>query len=164
MTEQETQVQAAPEQAAPAAEVQYAGFWRRLAAFVIDYIVVLIAVMVLAFAYGFIHAMAVDGDVSEDTIRVVSTVLSVLVVWLYWAIMESSPEQATLGKMALGLKVTDMEGNRISFIKATARHFGKILSSLLLMFGYIMIAFTEKKQGLHDLLPGCLVVKRPRGQ
>ena len=73
--------------------------------------------------------------------------------------MESSEYQATLGKMLLGLKVTDLKGRRISFLRATGRHFGKILSGLILGIGFFMIAFTKKKQGLHDIITECLVLK-----
>ncbi len=74
--------------------------------------------------------------------------------------MESSPTQATLGKMALGIKVTDLAGKRVGFGKATGRYFGKIISALILLIGFIMVAFTEKKQGLHDKMAGCLVVNK----
>ena len=84
---------------------------------------------------------------------------AILCGWLYFALMESSANQATLGKMAIGIKVTDMSGRRIGFGQATGRYFGKILSSMILLIGYIMAAFTEKKQALHDMLAGCLVVK-----
>ncbi|MGA9497765.1 MAG: RDD family protein, partial [Terriglobales bacterium] len=80
--------------------------------------------------------------------------------WLYEAFMESSSYQATLGKMIFGMKVTDLYGNRISFGRATGRHFAKWLSGMILGIGYIMVAFTERKQGLHDLLAGTLV-RRP---
>jgi uncharacterized RDD family membrane protein YckC len=62
--------------------------------------------------------------------------------------------------MALGIKVTDLSGNAISFGRATVRHFGKILSAIILLAGYLMVAFTAKKQGLHDMIAGCLVVKQ----
>jgi uncharacterized RDD family membrane protein YckC len=74
--------------------------------------------------------------------------------------MESSKYQSTLGKAVLGIKVTDLKGNRISFGRASGRFFAKIISSLTLGVGYIMIAFTEKKQGLHDMIAECLVVKK----
>jgi uncharacterized RDD family membrane protein YckC len=73
--------------------------------------------------------------------------------------LESSSMQATLGKMALGLKVTDLNGKQISFGKATGRYFAKIISAIILLIGFIMVAFTEKKQGLHDMIAGTLVVK-----
>jgi uncharacterized RDD family membrane protein YckC len=77
--------------------------------------------------------------------------------WLYEALMESSSYQATLGKMIFGMKVTDLYGNRISFGRATGRHFAKILSGLILCIGFIMVGLTERKQGLHDLIAGTLV-------
>jgi len=79
--------------------------------------------------------------------------------WLYFALMESSAWQATLGKRAVGIKVTDMEGGRISFGRATGRHFGKFVSALIFYIGFIMAGFTEKRQALHDIMAGCLVVK-----
>jgi uncharacterized RDD family membrane protein YckC len=85
--------------------------------------------------------------------------MGIVINWLYYALLESSFKQATLGKMALGLKVTDMEGKRISFGQATGRYFAKILSGLILCIGYLMAAFTEKKQALHDIIVGTLVVK-----
>jgi uncharacterized RDD family membrane protein YckC len=80
--------------------------------------------------------------------------------WLYFAMMESSNKMATLGKMAIGIKVTDLNGNRISFGRATGRYFAKILSGMILMIGYIMAGFTEKKQALHDMIASCLVVMK----
>jgi len=74
--------------------------------------------------------------------------------------LESSARQATLGKMAVGIVVTDERGARISFGRATGRFFAKFLSMLILYVGYLMAAFTEKKQGLHDVLAGTLVVRR----
>jgi uncharacterized RDD family membrane protein YckC len=82
-----------------------------------------------------------------------------IVGWVYFAGFESSHMQATPGKAALGLKVTDLNGNQIGFGTATGRYFGRILSGILYI-GYIMVAFTERKQGLHDMLAGTLVVKQ----
>ena len=85
---------------------------------------------------------------------------SIAVGWLYFALMESSKNQATLGKMALNLKVTDMEGNPVSFGRASLRYFGKILSGMIMMIGYILAGLTEKKQALHDMIAGCLVIRK----
>ena len=79
---------------------------------------------------------------------------------LYFAFMESSQNQGTLGKMALGIKVTNMNGERITFINAVGRYFAKILSGMIICIGYIMAGFTEKKQALHDILANCLVIKK----
>jgi uncharacterized RDD family membrane protein YckC len=74
--------------------------------------------------------------------------------------MESSTSQATIGKMLMGIKVTDMNGHRISFARASGRFFGKALSKLIVYIGFIMAAFTEKKQGLHDILAKTLVINK----
>ena len=79
--------------------------------------------------------------------------------WLYFALMESSAKGATLGKIALGLRVVDLNGNRIGFGRATGRYFGKLISGAILFLGYIMAAFTQQKQALHDIIAGCLVVR-----
>jgi uncharacterized RDD family membrane protein YckC len=84
-------------------------------------------------------------------------VLIIFGSWLYEAFMLSSPYQATLGKMIFGMKVTDLSGNRISFGRATGRHFAKWLSGMILCIGFIMVGLTERKQGLHDMLAGTLV-------
>jgi uncharacterized RDD family membrane protein YckC len=81
--------------------------------------------------------------------------------WLYFAAMESSERQATIGKSVLSLRVTDYEGRRISFGRATGRFFAKIVSGMVpLLIGYIMAAFTEKKQALHDMIAGTLVLRK----
>jgi len=72
--------------------------------------------------------------------------------------MESSPQQGTLGKMALRLKVVDLQGNRISFARASARHFAKLIS-LIFFIGYIMAGFTERKQALHDMIAETRVLR-----
>jgi uncharacterized RDD family membrane protein YckC len=87
--------------------------------------------------------------------------ISLVVTWLYHAWMESSEWQATVGKRVLGLVVTDAAGQRVSFGRATARHFSKIITNMVpLAIGYIMAGFTEKKQALHDMIAGCLVLRR----
>ena len=92
--------------------------------------------------------------------NLIGNIVGFFLGWFYFAAMESSPKQATLGKLALSMKVTSLQGERISFGKATGRYFGKILSALILLIGFLMIAFTEKKQGLHDMLAGTLVANK----
>ena len=128
----------------------YAGFWRRVVAVILDGL--LIGIVTAPFTLGFS-----SGDTYSPQASSISTVVS----WLYYALMESSSKQATLGKMALGIRVTDLDGRRIGFGKATARYFAKILSALILGIGFLMVAFTERKQGLHDILAGTLVVMGP---
>lgn len=131
--------------------VEYGGFWRRFLASIIDAIITGIAGGILGFIFGIFLGSSKE---TEDIMNVLGLILG----WLYFAIMESSEYQGTLGKMAIGMKVTDLEGNRISFARATGRHFGKIISAIILLIGFIMAGFTEKKQSLHDMMAGCLVV------
>ena len=79
---------------------------------------------------------------------------------LYYSLLESSAWQATLGKRALGLMVTDLHGGRISFGRATVRYFAKILSGFTLSIGYVIGGFTERRQALHDMIAACLVVRK----
>jgi uncharacterized RDD family membrane protein YckC len=83
-----------------------------------------------------------------------------LLAWLYFPLMESSRKQGTIGKSVCGLAVTDTSGRRISFLRAVARMLAKILSGAVLDLGYVMIGFTRRKQGLHDLIAGTLVVRK----
>lgn len=146
-------------------KTKYAGFWLRLAAYIIDSIIILAVYFILSFITGLF--MGISSSVTE--INMISgglwflyasiQMLFVVAVWLYYAIMESTKYQGTLGKIILGLKVTDMKGKKISFGRATGRYFAKIISSIIFMIGYLMVAFTEKKQGLHDMIAGCLVLK-----
>ena len=159
---------------------KYAGFWKRLGAHIIDQIILGIvqSIFILpVWIYFFLEYFHLDdfqkdadyvmvgsevySDYSLSTfisLLLAISVISVVVQWLYYALMESSVKQATVGKMVLSIKVTDIEEKRIGFAQASGRYFGKILSGLILMFGYIMAGFTEKKQALHDILANCLVV------
>ena len=85
--------------------------------------------------------------------------MNLIIWWVYFAVLHSSVWQASVGKKVLGLKVTDLEGRRISFGRATGRYFAGILSALLLCVGYMMVGWTQKKQGLHDKIAGTYVVK-----
>lgn len=151
--------------------VAYAGFWLRFIALCIDSLVLSPVVVAAGLIFFFLLTPIVPAIQHADTISpflIVSLfagygLLAVLVLagsWLYFALMESSTMQATLGKKALGLAVTDLNGTRVSFARASGRYFGKLLSGMLMNFGYLMAAFTERKQALHDLLAGCLVIRR----
>lgn len=141
----------------------YAGFWLRFAAYLIDSIIVGLVFVPLGLVIGM--ALAASGDSGDEAtvalIQAVDMALnlgSIFATWLYSSLLESSSWQGTVGKKLIGLRVTDLDGNRISFGKATGRHFGKIISSLICLVGFIMVAFTEKHQGLHDQMAGTLVV------
>ncbi len=135
--------------------VVYSGFWRRFAALLIDSVIVGLVILILSAAMGFSVGVGGVGGAGASAYGIL---ISIAAPWLYWAGMESSKHQATIGKMALGMAVTDQFNNRISFLRATVRYFGKILSTLTLLVGFIMAAFTRRKQALHDMLAGSLVV------
>ena len=138
--------------------MSYAGFWKRVAAIFVDTIILMFGGAMIGFLFGFL--MIGEGINDLEELEGIGNILGLILGWIYFAAMESSPTQGTLGKMALGIKVTDMEGDRVEFGRATGRHFGKIISTIILLIGYIMIAFTQKKQGLHDIMAGCLVVNK----
>jgi uncharacterized RDD family membrane protein YckC len=146
--------------------VQYGGFWIRLVAHLIDGAVVSIVlgpIFVLLMSGYFATHHSFDREQAPDAgffvlIALVALIAS-LSVWLYEALMTSSSQQATLGKMAFRLKVTDLNGGRISFARATGRFFAKILSGMILNIGYIMAGFTDRKQALHDMLASTLVLR-----
>jgi uncharacterized RDD family membrane protein YckC len=154
--------------------VEYAGFWLRFLAYIIDNVVIgtaavmiLIPLIFLTGLGAFLSKIFADQDIDDmGAFMLVGIVfllatISLVVTWLYHAWMESSEWQATVGKRVLGLVVTDAAGQRISFGRATARHFSKIITNMVpLAIGYIMAGFTEKKQALHDMIAGCLVLRR----
>lgn len=145
----------------PQATPVYAGFWIRLLAYLIDALISCFVFLPVGIVLGLIIVASGSDPDSADMmlVRLSTNGLSIVAGWLYAAICESSSWQATIGKKVLGLRVTDMDGRRISFGRATGRHFGKMLSGLILGIGFIMIAFTEQKQGLHDLMASTLVVQ-----
>lgn len=144
--------------------VQNGGFWWRFLAYFIDGILVNIGTSIISgiFGLGLGTSMAMIESGQEAVFTsalMLSVILNLVLTWLYFALMESSAMQATVGKLAVGLIVTDLKGNRISFAQATGRYFAKILSAMILMIGFIMAAFTTRKQGLHDIIAGTLVWK-----
>ena len=142
----------------------YGGFWIRVGAYLIDAILLAIAGAVVGGILGVGVGALLLGQQSADPshlgVQLLSFAINLSTGWLYSALMESSANQATLGKMALGLVVTDEMGNRISFGRATGRYLAKFVSAFILMIGFIMVGFTERKQGLHDMIAGTLVTKK----
>jgi uncharacterized RDD family membrane protein YckC len=124
--------------------VAYGGFWRRVGATIIDG---LIFVVVNGLFY-------VGGTASEA-----ASGLGIVAGILYEVGMTASRLQATLGKLALGLRVVDRDGRRLTVARALGRWLAKIVSALLLCIGYLMVAFTPRKRGLHDMLAGTLVLR-----
>jgi uncharacterized RDD family membrane protein YckC len=146
--------------------VAYAGFWLRVVAYIIDAIILGMAGVVAFFPLfrANIHAFTTQNpwEVYTSMSRPLFAIrlLALMLGWIYYASMESSSWQATLGKKILGLRVTDLAGNRISFSRASGRFFGKILSGMILGIGFLMAGFTARKQALHDILASCLVLRQ----
>ena len=152
----------------------YAGFWKRVAAYILDAIILYIPGMLIQKMMGGDAAeaamkqaqLASPGDpqvmltaLSQFYSTMLPAILIITVItWLYFAICESSVWQATVGKLALGIRVTDMHGQRISFPRALGRYPAKYLSTLIFCIGFLMVAWTRRKQGLHDLIASTLVL------
>lgn len=133
----------------------HAGFWQRVVARIIDSVILSLG----ALFFFIIFASWADevGEEARLSSFLFMVVVFLVVWWLYDSLMESSSYQGTLGKLAVRIKVTDMEGRRISFGRATGRFFAGIISRSTLGIGYMMVAWTEHKQALHDIITGCLV-------
>lgn len=158
-------------------QLMYGGFWLRFVAYLVDSVAMGIAVFAI-----FIPLVAITGAAAhlhglEDmqrrgqpdpavvaafiTLFVTFIGAALLITWLYHAYFESSSWQATPGKRVMNLYVTDLSGQPITFLNATGRHFAKIVTGLIPLFiGYIMAAFTERRQALHDMIASTLVLRR----
>jgi len=135
-------------------DMRYAGFWRRFVAYILDMIIAaIIAAMIQLPFYLVLHPSLNDNEVLQQLI-------GLMVGWLYTAGFDSSTLQGTPGKLALSIYVTDLNGQRISFGRATGRHFAMILSALIFCIGFMMAGWTQRKQALHDMIAGCLVLRR----
>lgn len=146
------------------AAVRYGGFWRRFWGLLVDgaWGYLLATPIMLLFRIDPSSGGAPGADGFGSTEYWSGFAISQAVGWLYAALFMCSPAQGTLGQLLFNLKVTDVAGRRISFLRATGRYFAQILSTLLLFVGYLMIAFHPQKRGLHDLIAGTLVVHRAR--
>ncbi len=145
----------------PIPMLQYAGFWKRFAAIIIDLII--LAIPVIGISFLIMSALAGPlparpGPKTEVASQVVGG-FACIVLWMYFALLESSRYEATFGKQVMGLKVTNMNGHTISFARASGRFWGKWLSILPIYIGFVMAGFTPKKQALHDIIAGTLVIK-----
>lgn len=152
----------------------YAGFWKRLLAYIVDSLALYIPSKLIAGAMGAgaaearlneaVQAAGTNFTVALEAYRhyfaEVSTanLLVTLMAWLYFAFCESSSWQGTLGKLAVGIRVTDLHGTRISLPRALGRYPAKFLSVLTLGFGFLMAGWTSRKQALHDMLASTLVL------
>jgi uncharacterized RDD family membrane protein YckC len=135
--------------------VIYAGFWIRAAAFIIDLLITGAAAGIISrILFGNYYMYDSPGNDPGPG------AVSLIVNWIYFAWQESSAKQATIGKQAVGIKVCTENGERLSFANATGRYFAKILSTIILLIGFLMVAFDKKGQGLHDKLAKTFVIYR----
>ncbi|MBU6289829.1 MAG: RDD family protein [Chloroflexi bacterium] len=139
------------------AHFDYAGFWIRFFASLIDAIVSQIIALILGASAG---ATLGFLQVSLDAITIIGYGIGLLTQWLYYSLLECGPWQATIGKKLLGVIVVDEKGEQISFARATGRYLGKVISGVILGIGFIMAGFTARKQALHDSMAGTLVIKK----
>jgi len=154
----------------------YAGLGRRFVAFIVDFILIVIfgiiavsffnqvnGIMYLYYIVALhapIASLTTAGTPAAALTPIVAALglFVVVVPWLYYAGFESSRGQATPGKVLMRLEVTDLEGNRLSFARATLRFFGKFISLIIVFIGFVMIGLTKKRQGLHDKIAGTIVL------
>lgn len=150
----------------PATDVVYAGFWRRFGAYIVDNLILSVAFYALVIPIVILAALGGypvgedDDAVPLDVLTLVLFLLYCVGAALYYSLQESSSYQATLGKRAVGIKVTDAEGNRLSRGQAFGRWFAALLSYITLYIGFLLAAFTRRKQALHDMVAETLVVDR----
>lgn len=144
----------------------YAGFWRRVVAWILDVLIVGAVhwLLVLSLGTWLLVPWAMLGGVHDLRVAELFDAglqpIGIVIMWLYFALCESSGWQATPGKLALGLQVTDVFGQRIGFGRATGRYFGKYVSALILGIGFLLAGWTARKQALHDFMAGCCVVRK----
>jgi uncharacterized RDD family membrane protein YckC len=151
---------------APPPGWRYASFSARALAFTIDQFILLFIVIILMLPLVILLGLGTMIAWPFVTIFFMPPTLPITttVAWLYFAMQESGRHRGTFGKRICGLSVVDPKGNRISFARASVRFFGKFISSAIMLIGFIMAAFTERHQALHDLIADTLVVKKAKGK
>ena len=140
--------------------MQYAGLIKRAVALIIDFIVITFMMFVVMGVIGAIWGGMLADVKALHAVTEFGPLINIVLVWLYYAGLESSKYQATLGKMVIRIYATDLEGNRMNFAKASIRHFSKFVSTIILFVGFIMAGITPKKQALHDIMASTLVLSR----
>jgi uncharacterized RDD family membrane protein YckC len=149
--------------------VRYAGFWQRVLSHLIDSLLLGMVQLAVLLPFMGVFGLGLIGTDLEYHPEMLLIILAgcfagmtfaFVTGWLYYALMESSAQQANVGKIVVRLKVTDLKGARVTFARSTGRYFSRILSGLFFGIGFLMAAFTQQKQTLHDIIAGTLVVER----
>jgi uncharacterized RDD family membrane protein YckC len=142
----------------------FAGFWLRAVAYLIDTILISLVFGLIASFYPSTFIKFPDAASTSLTslpqLTPIAFAITITATWVYYTMFEASIWQATPGKRVLRLYVADLNGQRLTFGRAAARNFAKMISSLTFLVGYLVAGFTEKKQALHDILASCLVLRR----
>lgn len=148
----------------------YASFWRRVAAFVIDNLILAIPVWIISGFFSTYYMPQLMANRTQEEMAalfpllflgmILANLFFFVLFILYTSIMESSSKQATVGKMALGIKVVDKNGQRLHFWHAVGRNLSKVVSYFVMYFGFFMAAFTRQRQGLHDMMAATFVVNK----
>jgi uncharacterized RDD family membrane protein YckC len=143
----------------------FAGFWLRAVAYLFDTVLISLVFSLIASFYPSTFIKFPDAAstllTSLPQLTPIAFAITITATWFYYTMFEASAWQATPGKRVLRLYVADLNGQRVTFARAAARNFAKIISSLTFLVGYFVAGFTEKKQTLHDILSSCLVLRRP---
>lgn len=142
----------------PKVELQFTNFGNRFGAAFIDGIIMRVFFTIMELI------LKVPADDEIYTLQqyryfMAAQIVEIIIGILYFAFMESSPWQATLGKRAVGIRVTDLEGRRISFLRALGRYMGKFVSTIILFIGFLMSLWTQKRQALHDIMASTVVLQ-----
>jgi uncharacterized RDD family membrane protein YckC len=151
--------------------MQYGTVQQRILAFIVDVMILLVAIGILE-AVGIpvfddfrTVDVVVDGATETQTkieYSVTGIVVTLALIWGYYVGFEVSKYEATPGKIAMALRVTDLEGRRVGVIRSSIRHFAKLLTLATLSIGFFIAVFTRKRQTLHDLIAGCVVISKTK--
>ncbi len=131
--------------------LQPAGFWLRVVAFIVDY-----ALLLIVGGAMMMGAAGVGGTELAEPVYW----LWVLITFLYWPVLESTSLRATIGKAMVGLVVADVDGGGLSFVRSLLRNLAKIISAIPFFIGFLLAAFTTRKQALHDLITKAVVLRK----
>ena len=146
---------------------EYAGFWRRLLAWIVDSILVILTACFLAIVFGFILILIIsmlvkDENLANSIYTLTGYVIGFISYCVYFIGFEVSNFKATPGKLLFNMIVLDEKHEKIGFLRATTRLFAKFLSGFLLGMGFLVCMFTQKKQALHDIIANTLVIKKTK--
>jgi uncharacterized RDD family membrane protein YckC len=157
-------IPAIPEASVALVRPAYAGFWLRGCAFAVDTFILSFVFAIIASVYPTQLMIFPDQNTQPllafPRVTLTGFVLLFVIMWVYYAFFETSSWQATPGKRVFRLYVTDLSGGKITFWRSSIRYFGRKISEVTFLAGYVIAGFTEKKQALHDILAGCLVLRR----